>query len=199
MAYVQDLVSDPTKLRAQLDAIERETAALQNPDAGAVAWMKTIEDCRSKRAAYQDQQAAGFMTLDELGEKLRRLNETKTTAERELTNLHDGQRSVDELIAAKKVMLEAYEQDIYYDGIAHFSPEMRRELYENLRLKVTVGRDTVRHQGNAELTCGVRDYAEEAMTHRARTKDGWVVFGLLPATDSLLLDGIKLSVRFQPG
>ena len=199
MAYVQDLVSDPTKLRAQLDAaIEKETAALQNPDAGAVAWMKTIEDYRRKRAAYQDQQAAGLMTLDELGEKLRRLDDAKATAERELSRMQDGQRTVDELIAAKRAMLEAYERGIYYDGIAYFSPEMRRELYENLRLKVTVGRDTLRYQGNADimkLTRGVREYAEEALSHRARVEDGRVVFRLLPTTESLLLfDGNKLSV-----
>ena len=42
--------------------------------------------------------------------------------------------------AAKRAMLEAYEQGIYYDGVAYLSPEMRRELYENLRLRVTVGR-----------------------------------------------------------
>ena len=193
MAYVQDLVSDPTKLRAQLDAaIEKETAALQNPDAGAAAWIKTIEDCRRKRAAYQDQQAAGLLTLDELGEKLRRLDDAKATAERELSRMHDGQRTVDELIAAKRAMLEAYEQGIYYDGIAYFSPEMRRELYQHLRLKVTVGRDIVRYQGNADimkLTRGVQEYAEEVMTHRARVENGRVVLGLLPATDSLLFDG----------
>jgi hypothetical protein len=202
MAHVQDLVSDPTKLRVQRDAaIEKETAALQNPDAGAAAWIKTIEDCRRKRAAYQDQQAAGLMTLDELGEKLRRLD-AKSTAERELSRMHDGQRNVDELIAAKRAVLEAYEQGIYYDGIAYFSPEMRCELYENLRLKVTVGRDTVRYQGNADImkmTRGVQEYAEEAMNHRGRIKDGRVVFGLLPATESLLFDGNKLSGQFQPG
>ncbi len=93
-------------------------------------------------------------------------------------------------------MLEAYEHGIYYDGIAHFSPEMRRELYENLRLKVTVGRDTVRYQGNADivkLTRGVQGYAEEVMTHRTRVENGRVVFGLLPVTDSLLFEGNKLS------
>jgi len=93
-------------------------------------------------------------------------------------------------------MLEAYEQGIYYDGVAYLSPEMRRELYENLRLRVTMGRDTVRYQGNADimkLTRGVQGYAEEAMTHRARVENGRVVLGLLPATGSLLFDGNKLS------
>jgi hypothetical protein len=68
---------------------------------------------------------------------------------------------------------------------------MRRELYQHLRLKVTVGRDIVRYQGNADimkLTRGVQEYAEEVMTHRARVENGRVVLGLLPATDSLIPD-----------
>jgi hypothetical protein len=172
---VQDLISTPDKLQAQLDAaIAAEST--RNPDKDMTTWVGVVEDCDRKRAAYQDQQAAGPMTLDELADKLRALEGTKATAEDHLSNARAGQDRVEELRTTKKAMLEAYTAGIQHDGIRYFSPEMRREIYESLRLGVTVAADgTARIQGNADanvirLTHGVEDYGHEVERYRGKLR-----------------------------
>ena len=174
MEYVQGIISDPAKLTSQLDAaIAQETAG--NLADGAAAWLRVIEDCDRKRAAYQDQQAAGLMTLGELGAKLQQLDETKAAAEQRLAQARGGERRAEKLRATKRAMLEAYEQGIYYDGIGAFSPEMRREIYEALRIKITVGRNSLKFEANVDanvikMTRAVEYYAEEVERYRGKLK-----------------------------
>jgi hypothetical protein len=59
--------------------------------------LRIVETCDKKRAAFQEQQVAGLMTLDELGAKLTELNDRKATAQRELDRLKEGRRRADEL------------------------------------------------------------------------------------------------------
>ena len=47
-------------------------------------WAKKLAEVGRKRSAYQDQQADGLITLDELRSKLAALEETRTMARREL-------------------------------------------------------------------------------------------------------------------
>ena len=49
----------------------------------ADAWLKKLEEYTRKRAAYQDQQAAGLMTLDELAARLSELEDARLTTERD--------------------------------------------------------------------------------------------------------------------
>jgi Recombinase zinc beta ribbon domain len=166
MDYVQDLISNPDKLRTQLDAaIAAES--MRNPDQGASSWLRVVDDCYRKRAKYQEMYAADMVTLDELSAKLQELDAATSQAEEYLARARAGQSRVEELRATKKAMLEAYTAGITYDGIRYFSPEMRREIYEALRLKVTVAKDgTPRTQGIADaqvirLTRSVEDYGQE--------------------------------------
>ena len=46
-----------------------------------------MEECTRLRSAYQPQQAAGLMTLGELGSKLKELDETRELAQTELDAL----------------------------------------------------------------------------------------------------------------
>jgi hypothetical protein len=116
------------------------------------------------------------MTLDELADKLRALEVTRTTAEGHVANARAGLNRVEDLRATKRAMLEAYAAGIEYDGISYFSPEMRREIYEALRLRITVGSDGTAHiQGNADanvirLTRGVEDYAAEVEEYRGKLR-----------------------------
>jgi hypothetical protein len=74
----------------------------------------------------------------------------------------------------KRAMLEAYTAGIAYDGIRYSTPKMRREIYEALRLKVTVSKEgTLRIQGIADaqvikLTHGVEDYGQEVERYRQK-------------------------------
>jgi len=91
MCYVQVLISEREKLRAQIDkAVAKEAKVLCNPDAEGAAPEQQIEGCLKRRAAYQDQQAAGLMNLEELGEKLGQVKEQRTVAEHELAALRRG-------------------------------------------------------------------------------------------------------------
>jgi hypothetical protein len=116
----------------------------------------------------------GLMTIDELAHKLRELEETKATAEEHLASARAGQSRVEDLRVTKKAMLEAYTAGILYDGIRYFSPKMRREIYEALRLKVTVSADgRPRIQGIADakvvrLTRGVEEYGQEVEQYRQK-------------------------------
>lgn len=80
MRHVDSLLENPEKIRLQLldAAIAAET--MRNPDEDAIGWLRMVEECDRKRAAYQDQQAAGYMTLEELGSKLAELDKSKATA-----------------------------------------------------------------------------------------------------------------------
>jgi hypothetical protein len=69
--------------------------------------LRIIEECDRKRSNYQDQQAAGYMTLEELGSKLAELDEGKATARKELDRLQEGRRRVEELEATKATLLTA--------------------------------------------------------------------------------------------
>ena len=75
--------------------IKQERAAgRKDPSQEAAVWQQKIDECLRLRSAYQDQQAAGLMTLDELGSKLKELEETRQVAQAELTALEDQERRV---------------------------------------------------------------------------------------------------------
>ena len=175
MDYVQDLIANPDKLSTQLDAaIAAES--IRNAEDDVTSWLRVVGDCDRKRGAYQDQQAAGLMTLDELADKLRELDKTKATAEEHLADARAGENRVEELRATKRAMLQAYAAGITYDGIHSFPAEMRREIYDALQLKVTVSPDgTPRYQGIADaqvirLTRAVEEYGHEVEQYREKLR-----------------------------
>jgi hypothetical protein len=65
-SFVSGLLKDPERLRAGMDAlITEELSDGRDPDREARILHERIGECARLRAAYQDQQAAGLMTLDE--------------------------------------------------------------------------------------------------------------------------------------
>ena len=173
MRHVDSLLENPDKVRQQLDAaIEAETT--RNPDEDAIGWLRIVEECDRKRAAYQDQQAAGYMTLQELGPKLAELNTSKATAQAELDRVQEGRRRVDELEATKTALLTTYKDVLTYDGVRYLPWEVRRELYEAMRLQVTVpkvGPIRVRcdvTQQVIRLSRAVEEWATEEAEHEGQ-------------------------------
>ncbi len=137
MRHVDSLLVNPERIRAQQDAAIAEEIT-RNPDEDAIGWLRMVEECDRERAAYQDQQAAGYMALEELGSKLAELEERKATARNELDRLREGKRRVEALEATKRMLPGAYREVLVYDGIWYFPPEVRREIYEAIRLTATV-------------------------------------------------------------
>jgi hypothetical protein len=68
--------------------IELEGRGFQeNPDLEMEGWLEKLTEAKSMRSGYQDLAAKGLMTHEELGSKLKRLEETRTLGERELETL----------------------------------------------------------------------------------------------------------------
>jgi acyl transferase domain-containing protein len=89
--------------------IEQERAAANrgDPESTVKAWADKVAECVRLRAAYQDQQAVGLMTLEELGPKLVQLDEIRRHAERELSALEDHQERVEQLEEDRAALTEA--------------------------------------------------------------------------------------------
>jgi len=67
------------------------------------------------RAAYQDQQAAGLMTLEELGKELSERDGIRRHAEKELSALQDYQQG------RKQLELEE-DRDVFLEAMAKTGP-----------------------------------------------------------------------------
>src|ERR671917_251753 len=76
--FISRLLKDPERIRLGMERLIEEERAAANrgdPESTAKAWADKAVECARLRAAYQDQQAAGLMTLEELGSKLSELDE----------------------------------------------------------------------------------------------------------------------------
>ncbi len=100
------------------------------------AWAQTIAECVRLRSAYQDQQAAGLMTLDELSSKLGELEERHLHAEHAIAALRDSQERVEALEKDRDALIEAYAETVPED-LEHLTGDERNTLYRMLQLEVT--------------------------------------------------------------
>jgi site-specific DNA recombinase len=139
---VSGLLKDPERIRAGLDAmIERERKGLRgNPDREAAALLSSLAEADRMRGAYQDQQAAGLMTLDELGEKLVRLEEVRHAALRELEVVRSRKERVEALERDRDALLASY-AGMVPEALDSLDPEERHRIYKMLRLKVATQPD----------------------------------------------------------
>jgi hypothetical protein len=139
---VSTLLKDPERLRVGLEAmIERKQSLLRdNPEREAAAWIKQLDEFTRKRAAYQDQQAAGLMTLDELGAKLSELEDARLTVEWELTKLRGAQEEIEALEDDASALLASYERAAP-ENFDALSPEERYHVYRLMRLEVSSHQD----------------------------------------------------------
>ncbi|MCA1848569.1 MAG: zinc ribbon domain-containing protein, partial [Actinobacteria bacterium] len=135
--FVSSLLKDPDRIRAGMDRlIEQERNTRRgDPEREAQAWAETITKCARSRNAYQDQQAAGLMTLEELGSKLKDLDETRLHAERELRALKDSQARAEELEEDRDTLLESLSGQVP-ESLDSLDGEERNTIYRMLRLEV---------------------------------------------------------------
>jgi hypothetical protein len=85
--------------------------------------------------AYQDQQAAGFMTL-ELGSKLEGLEATRRSVRAELAALEARKERVSELKRNRDALLESWAGTVP-EALESLTGEEQNKLYRMLRLEVT--------------------------------------------------------------
>ncbi len=134
---VSTLLKDPERLKVGLEAmIERKRSLLRdNPEREAAVWIEKLEEFTHKRAAYQDQQAAGLMTLDELAARLSELEDARLTVEWELTKLRGAQEEIETLEDDASALLASYERAAPEDLDA-LAPVERHHVYRLMRLEV---------------------------------------------------------------
>jgi hypothetical protein len=147
-ARVYDIMTNPEQLRDDLDTmIEiKRNEARGDPQREAKAWLDKLAEIDRKRSAYQDQQAEGLITLDELRAKLAALEETRKTAQRELKALSRRQEEIEELERDRDALLEYY-TDTAPDALANLTPQQRHHIYKMGRFEVLAHAD-----GTIEIT-----------------------------------------------
>src|SRR5215217_552614 len=136
--FVAELLKDPERIRLSMNALidqEREAGCRDTVEEVA-AWAKKAEECDLLRSAYQDQQAAGYMTLEELGSKLKGLEETRRLAQAELSDLEAREERVKELERDRDALIESW-AGMVPEALDGLTGQEKNEVYRMLRLEVT--------------------------------------------------------------
>ncbi|MDP9475500.1 MAG: zinc ribbon domain-containing protein, partial [Actinomycetota bacterium] len=136
-AFVSNLLTTPELLQAGLDRLieDERKASRGNHPREAELWAKKLSEVERKRSAYQDQQAEGLITLDELRTKLAVLEETRTVARRELAILKERRGRIKDLERDADVLLDHY-ASMVPEALDDLTPEERHRVYKMLRLNV---------------------------------------------------------------
>jgi site-specific DNA recombinase len=137
-SFISGLLKDPEKVRAGMERlIERERATRTgDPESDGKVWLKKLEECSRLRAAYQDQQVAGLMTLDELASKLKDLEETRRVAQLELDALAELEARVQELEENRDALIASY-ASMVPEALENLISEERNKVYRMLQLEVS--------------------------------------------------------------
>ena len=121
--------------------VEREQEGAQAvPERKAEVWVAKISEADRKRSRFQDMAAEGHITFDELGEKLRLLDEVRETARRELAELGRRRERLEEMERDSSSLIERY-ADIVPGALESLSPEERHRVYKMLELEADIHQD----------------------------------------------------------
>ncbi|HZB82336.1 MAG TPA: hypothetical protein VE288_05750 [Rubrobacteraceae bacterium] len=133
---MSSLLQDPEKIRTGMNAlIEQERSAdSRNVGKELVVWAKKVEECDHLRSAYQNQQAAGLMTLEELGANLTELDNMCKTAEQELVTLKNRRERIEELEKDRDILLKSM-ADRVPRALYDLTDEEKHKLYQMLRIE----------------------------------------------------------------
>ncbi len=155
-SFVSGLLKDPERLSAGWDAlISEELSDGRDPGREARVLHERVDECARLRAAYQDQQAAGLMTLDELAAKIKELEEAKALAQAELESLSARQQRADDLARDRAALLKFCSESVP-QALEDLSPEGKNHVYGLVKLEVVPTDKGFRASGvfcTSELSC----------------------------------------------
>ena len=134
--FVATMLKEPDRLRCGLEAMLKHEGSMEKPDGEIRRLEKELEERARMRRAYQDQQAAGLMTLDELREKLFGIEEERRALESRLRALRQAGRQAEELTLNWESTL-AHLAQLIPEALDELSGDERNALYRMLRLEVT--------------------------------------------------------------
>jgi site-specific DNA recombinase len=135
--FVSGMLRDPEKIRRGLEAlIQQERAGAHEDPARELTRLedKLAENSRLRRA-YQDQQAAGLMTLGELRSRLEDLDEARRLLESEVAALRRSEQRATQLEEDGDALLASLAARIP-KALESLSGGERNGLYRTLRLQV---------------------------------------------------------------
>jgi Recombinase zinc beta ribbon domain len=140
--FVCEILKNPERIRAGMDRLidQQRADRHSDPEREAAAWAEKAAECVRLRGAYQDQQAAGLMTLEELGAKLEELEGTRRTAEAEIAALAAREERAEELERDRDALLELYAGAVP-ETLDRLDGEERNRVYRMLRLEITPQED----------------------------------------------------------
>jgi site-specific DNA recombinase len=135
--FVFGVLSDPDTIQRGLDSlIQRETEEVRDDPEQVVT---TLEERLSQnthlRRAYQDQQAEGLMTLEELAAKLEELEDTRKVLEADLASLERSQQKAKELGNDRDAVVASLAATIP-ETLNNLTGEEINTVYRKLRLRV---------------------------------------------------------------
>lgn len=135
---VSDMLTNPKRVRVGMEALIEEELSTSPRSRGEEvrAWTKKLEECDRLRRAYQDQQAAGLMTIEELRERLGELEDRRELAQAELAAIADREERTQKLERNRDALLKQMAETVP-EALEKLAPAERNELYRMLQLQVT--------------------------------------------------------------
>ena len=103
-------------------------------------WAEQIERASIKRSRYQDQEAEGLMTREELRTKLAELDEAIGMAEGEIEKLRSHEGRIRTMEEAGEELIERYAK-LIPEELQNLSPAEKRRIYQTLQISISVPQD----------------------------------------------------------
>src|SRR5215211_1859961 len=140
--FVFGVLSDPETIERGLDSLlQRETEeARDDPDRVAETLAERLIDNAKLRRAYQDQQAAGLMTMEELARRLEELEDTRTMVESELASLERSRQKAKELERDRGSVMASLAASIP-EALDNLTGDEINTVYRKLRLQLIPSED----------------------------------------------------------
>jgi site-specific DNA recombinase len=140
--FVFGVLSDPDTIQRGLDSlIQRETEEVrEDPEQVVETLAERLSQNSYLRRAYQDQQAEGLMTLEELAERLEELEDTRKVLEADLVSLERSQQKARELDNDRDSVVASLASSIP-DALDSLTGEEINTVYRKLRLRLIPSED----------------------------------------------------------
>jgi site-specific DNA recombinase len=164
--FVFGVLSDPDTIQRGLDSlIQRETEEVRDDTEQVIT---TLEERLSQnthlRRAYQDQQAEGLMTLEELAARLEELEDTRKVLQAERASLERSQQKAKELENDRDTVVASLAASIP-DTLDNLTGEEINTVYRKLRLRLIPSEDGYDATG---VLCTLRPTPRGRRDQRAR-------------------------------
>jgi len=135
--FVFGVLSDPDTIQRGLDSlIQLETEEVrEDPEQEVETMAERLSQNSHLRRAYQDQQAEGLMTLEELAAKIEELEDTRKVLEADLASLERSQQKAKELESDRDAVVASLAATIP-EALENLAGEEINAVYRKLRLRL---------------------------------------------------------------